>query len=151
MRVGIILFSETGNTYSVAKKIKDQIKNKDVTIEKIEVERTDGNRSHFNITFKPRLDDYNIIILGSFTEGFQLNPVMKSYLEYQNLKDKKVMCFITHHFPFPWLGGNSALKQMVAICEKKQAEVISTGVISWSNKKRVQNIDDLVNKFVQLI
>jgi flavodoxin len=151
MKVGIILFSETGNTYSVAKKIKEHIKSKDVTIEKIEVERNSMNRQDFNITYKPRTEDYDLIIFGSFTEGFQLNPVMKSYLEYQNLTSKKVMCFVTHHFPFDWLGGKSALKQMLAICEKKNAAILETGIINWSNKKRSQEIDDLVNKFTQLI
>jgi flavodoxin len=55
MKVGIILFSETGNTYSVAKKIKEHIKSKDVTIEKIEVERNSmAIVQDFNITYKPR-------------------------------------------------------------------------------------------------
>jgi flavodoxin len=151
MKIGIILFSETGNTYSVAKKLKENLKKHDVTIEKIEVNRTSKDRSEFKITYNPTLDNYDILILGSFTEGFKLNPVMKSYLEDKQLKDKKVLLFITHFFPYKWLGGNSAMKELKSIMEIKQANVLASSVINWSSKKRTLETIDLINEFKQFI
>lgn len=151
MKIGIILFSETGNTYSVAKKIKEHLKNKDVTIEKVAIQRLSSDRSHFNFTYEPCVKDYDLIIFGAFTEGFMLTPVMKEYLSKQDLTNKKTMAFITHFFPFAWMGGTNSLKQMTNLLETKGSKILSTGVINWKSSKRIKDIDDLVNKFTQLI
>jgi flavodoxin len=151
MKIGIILFSETGNTYSVAKKLKEHLKHKDVTIEKIEIKRLSNDRSHFNFLHEPCVKDYDLIIFGAFTEGFMLTPVMKEYLSNQELTNKKVMAFITHFFPYAWMGGNHSLKQMVNLLEEKGSKILSTGIINWKSSKRSKDIDDLVNNFTQLI
>ena len=48
---------------------------------------------------------------------------MKAYLtQLPSLKGKKVGCFVTHMFPFAWMGGNSAMKQfkdsIELVCEQ---------------------------------
>lgn len=151
MKIGIILFSETGNTYSVAKKIKEHLKGKDVTIEKIEIQRLSSDRNHFNFTYEPCVENYDLIIFGAFTEGFMLTPVMKEYLEKQDLTNKRVMAFITHFFPYAWMGGTNSLKQMKTLLESKESKILSTGIINWKHPKRNKDIDDLVNNFTQLI
>lgn len=151
MKVGIILFSETGNTYSVAKKLKDNLKKHDVTIEKIEIERLSKDRNEFNITYSPSVKDYDIIVFGSFTEGFSLNPVMKLYLSHLELKDQKTLLFITHHFPFKWMGGTSCLQQLKNIVKEKEGLVLKTGIINWSSKKRGLEIIQLIDDFKQSI
>lgn len=151
MKIGIILFSETGNTYSVAKKIKDHLKNKDVTIEKIAIQRLSNDRSHFNFTYEPSIEDYDLIIFGAFVEGFMLTPVMREYLLKQDLTNKKTMAFVTHFFPYAWMGGNNSLKQMKELLQQKGSNILSSGVINWKHPKRNKEIDDLVNNFTQLI
>jgi flavodoxin len=151
MKIGIILFSETGNTYSVAKKLKENLKKHDVTIEKIEINRTSKDRSEFEITYNPIVENYDILIFGSFTEGFKLNPVMRKYLEDKQLKGKKVLLFVTHFFPYKWLGGTSAMKELKDIMKFKQAKVLATSVINWSSKKRTLETLDLINEFKQFI
>jgi flavodoxin len=151
MKIGIILFSETGNTYSVAKKLKENLKKHDVTIEKIEINRTSKDRSEFEITYNPIVENYDILIFGSFTEGFKLNPVMRKYLEDKQLKGKKVLLFVTHFFPYKWLGGTSAMKELKDIMKFKQAKVLTTSVINWSSKKRTLETLDLINEFKKFI
>jgi hypothetical protein len=66
---------------------------------------------------------------------------MKAYLtQLPSLKGKKVGCFVTHMFPFAWMGGNSAMKQFKELCRKKGAEVFAEAIVNWSSKSRENDI-----------
>lgn len=150
MKVGIILYSQTGNTLSVAEKLKESISKKHhVTIERIEVEdKSIPRKNPFKLKTLPSIDNYDILIFGSLVEAFSLSPVTKDYLKQINsLKDKKVLLYVTEHFPKPWLGGNHAIKQMKKIVERKDGNILDTKVINWGSNKREDMINDLVIKF----
>lgn len=155
MRVGIIIYSETGHTLDVAKRLKSLLEaNKHVVdLEQIEVNRTNKNDRHqFAIINKPSIDKYDLVIFGSFVEAFSLNPVMTEYLNrLKGQTDKKVMCFVTEYFPFSWMGGNHSIKQMETICQKNRSHVLATRVINWSNFNRQRQITNLINDFSSLI
>lgn len=144
MNLGIIIYSETGHTLEVAKRLKttlEQNGNK-VNLEQIMITRH-NNRQEFTFTNVPSIDQYDLVIVGSFVEAFSLNPVMSEYLkQLDNLNQIKVVCFLTQYFPFPWMGGNRSIKQMQTICEEKKAIVQGTRIINWSSKHREQQIND---------
>jgi len=77
---------------------------------------------------------------------------MKLYFkQLESLKERKVACISTHQFPFAWLGGNSAVKKMKAMCEEKGATVLGTAVVDWSpEKKRNEKTSNAVNKITDL-
>jgi flavodoxin len=150
MKVGIILYSQTGNTLSVAERLKESIsKNHNVTIERIEVEdKSIPRKNPYKLSILPNVDNYDILIFGSLVEAFSLSPVTKDYLKQINsLKNKKVLLYVTEHFPKPWMGGNHAIKQMKKIVLEKEGNIIDSGVINWKNKKREDMTNDLVNRF----
>ncbi len=149
MKIGIIVYSETGHTYNVAKQLQKSLeKTNKVTLERIEIIRPNKkNRNQYSFKCKPAIKDYDLIIFGSFTEAFSLAPVMLQYLNSLNLSNKKVMCLITHYFPYAWMGGNRSLKQLQTTCEEQGANVLKTGIINWSHKKRIKDIDNLVKDF----
>ena len=73
---------------------------------------------------------------------------MQAYLlKIESLKSKKIICFTTQHFPYPWMGGNRAINQLTRICESKGAKVVETGIVNWSSSKRSKMIADVVEKF----
>jgi hypothetical protein len=77
---------------------------------------------------------------------------MSQYLNnFESLQGKKVACFVTQFFPYPWMGGNNAIKQMSGLCEKKGAIISGTGVVNWKNKRRENMIEDVVEKFSKLV
>lgn len=154
MKIGIIVFSFTGNTYSVAEKIKSKLIDKgcSVNIERVEIE---GNKYPNNDIFEfkniPETGKYDFIIFGSPVEAFSLSRIMKKYLgQISSLKNKKVALFVTEFFPYPWMGGNNAIKVMKKLCEDKDATITETGVVNWKNKKRNKMIENIVNKFSNL-
>jgi flavodoxin len=149
MNIGIVVYSQTGNTYSVATRLYNELKKKGykVTLEKIEAKR-DMKKSPniFEISKRPNIDKYNVIIFASYVEAFSLCPVMKKYLEdIKSLKDKKVAYFVTEHFPYAWMGGNHAINKMRYISETKGAISLSNSVVNWKNKRREELIEKVIS------
>lgn len=149
MKIGVVVYSQTGNTYSVANRLYQRLRDDghNVEINQIEVIRDmTGDKKIKEITKSPNASKYDFIILGSPVEAFALCPVMKTYLnDIKSLNKKKVICFVTQFFPFPWMGGNNAIKQMKTICQDKGATILNTGIVNWSNKKREVMIKDIID------
>ncbi|MBN1798582.1 MAG: flavodoxin family protein [Spirochaetales bacterium] len=155
MNIGIIIFSHTGNTNSVALKLKDRLQaaGHSVKLERITVnaDYKPGSDS-FQLKTKPEVNAYDALILGAPVWAFSLATVMKSYLmQIESLKNKKVACYVTHFFPYNWMGGKGAVGRMIKICKAKGAAVGGSGIIGWAGKKRRQRkIKDMVEKLSSL-
>jgi len=154
MNIGMIIYSQTGNTLSVAMKLKEKLAaaGHAVTLEQVKVigEARPGMK---DIRFEtlPDPGQYDVLVFGSWVLGFSLTPAMNSYLkQIATLQGKRVACLITHYFPLAWMGGNRASGQMKSICESKGATVIGSGVVNWSNSRREQEIAEVVDRLSKL-
>lgn len=152
MKVGVIVHSKTGNTLSVAKRIQDKLiaAGHSVNLEQVVAVNEDPSAAG-NIKLKtiPDTSIYDMLIFGAPVHGFSLSPVMKLYLsQLQTLKGKKVGCFITQSFPFPWMGGSRSIRQMITICKDKSGNVYEAGIVNWSNKERERKIADILEKVI---
>lgn len=148
MKIGIIVYSQTNNTHSVAERIKDILTKKklDVSYERIEIEgKADPGAKDLKFTNLPNINEFDKIIFGAPIHAFQLCSPMRFYLtQLESLAEKKVFCFVTHHFPFSILGGKQGLSKMEKLCLEKNADIIGKKVIDWSSKKREAQIEDLI-------
>jgi len=148
MRIGIVVHSHTGNTLSVAQKIKEELSaaGHTVALEQVTAVNEDPSAAG-NIQLKtaPEVDSYDELIFGAPVRGLSLSPVMKAYLsQLRSLSGKKVACFVTQHFPYPWMGGTRSVRQIKEICEAKGANVSQTGIVNWSHKERERKIEEVV-------
>ena len=140
MTIGIIVYSDKGNTLSVAKKLKAKLKKAghDVKLEQIKV--VGGFKpetKEFEFEQLPDLEPYDEIIFGTWVQAFSLNIPMQQYFEkVPSLKKKKVALLVTQFFPFEWMGGKRALGQMTKICKAKGAKVIGSGDVNWAGENR---------------
>ncbi len=154
MNIGIIIYSQTGNTNSVALKLKDKLftAGHSVGIERIEISGESGPRAtNFQLKTKPDVDKYDALVFGAPVQAFSLTPVMKSYLtQIPSLKGKKIACFVTKQLPFYWTGGNQALNKMKRICESKEGTVCGLGMVIWSSAHRDQKITDAIDRLSRL-
>ncbi len=157
MKIGLIVYSYTGNTLAVAERIRDQLQagGHIATLERVHAQNEDPQQNRpgqtSNLTEEPDPAPYDTLILAAPVNGFSLAKVMQDYLARRpGLSGKPVRLFVTHHFPLAWLGGSQTIRQFARLCEANGARVEATGVIDWSSKKRGQEIDDLVNRFGQL-
>jgi len=149
MNIGIIVFSHTGNTRSVALRLKEKLSaaGHSVKIEEIKISGSYGSGSlNFRVETAPDPGQYDAVVFGAPVLGFSLSPVMKKYLAgISSLNMKKVALLTTEFFPFPWMGGNRAIRKMKKICQSRGASVTETGVVNWSRKDREQKIIQVVD------
>ena len=153
MKIGIIIHSHTGNTFSVAEKLKEEFLSKGhiVTLEQVTAVNEDPQAAA-NVELKtiPDTAQYDMLIFGAPVRAFSLSPVMLLYLnQLPSLDGKKISCFVTQQLPFPWLGGKGAIKQMKKAIIAKNGTVHETAVVNWSSKKREDLITDLISRLTK--
>lgn len=154
MKIGIVVHSHTGNTASVGQRLKEKFIAGGHSVNILEVKASNDDQAQIdkiNLTSIPVVDTYDVLIIGAPVRGFSLSPVLQAYLKkVESLRGKKVACYVTQHFPYKWMGGNRAIKQMRAICESKGANVCGTGIVNWSSKQREDMISRLVEEMSRL-
>ena len=155
MKIGIIVHSFTGNTLSVAEKIKEKLKiaGHEAQIAQIKIAGGEQpNMLQFSIEDAPETSGYDALVIGAPVRAFQASPVIVAYLSgLPVLNGKKTAVFVTKQLPANWMGGNSAIKKMKALCSEKGANVVATGIVNWSNKNREQMIEEETEKICKAI
>lgn len=145
MRIGIFVHSQTGNTYGVALKLKEQLTaiGHTVDLERLNIPESVQPGTKVAFAALPDFQKYDALVFGAPVQGFSLSPGMTSFLQQVGpIQNKKAACLMTQHFPYPWMGGNRAIGQMKALCESKGASICATALVNWKNKRREQLISD---------
>lgn len=109
MKIGIIVHSQTGNTLSVANKLREQFLAAGHTVSVERVTALNDRESNVNsivLTCAPKLDGFDILVFGAPVRGYKLSPVIHAYLlQLPSLKGKVISGFVTQFFPTPTMGG----------------------------------------------
>ena len=150
MKIGILVYSQSGNTLQVSEKLKERLigEGHAVTLERVTVqgERTPKTKS-FELDAQPDPSPYDAIVFASYVEAFSLCAVMSQYLsQLGSLQGKRVALLVTQQFPYPWMGGSRAINQMKRICQSKGADVRTTGIVNWAKSRRDATIAAAVDR-----
>lgn len=145
MEIGIIFYSQTGNTAIVAQKLLEKFKDGGyaASLEQITISgNTPAQPGKFELTDLPRVEEYDAIVLGSPVQAFALNPVMKAYLAtLPVMAEQKAACFVTKQLPLFKTGGTQAIKYMEKTCASKGMVIVRSEIVVWSKgKNRDQSI-----------
>lgn len=152
MKIGLIVFSQTGHTMSVVDKLKDRLMGAghQVQIDPIAIQG-DAAPGKFELTHQPETDPYDGIVFASPVQAFSLNPVMKHYLEgLSSLKGKSVAFLVTKQLSSHWTGGNRAVSMMKTACLAKEADILGSGIVVWKETKRAVTEEEALNHLAQL-
>jgi hypothetical protein len=148
MNIGIIVYSGTGHTLSVAERLRDKLAAADhaVTLERV---RAAGSvmpgATNVPLEVAPDVEPYDGIVFGSPVQGGIPAPPMLTYMEgLPSLLGKQVVCLATGVFPADW-GRNQTIAKMQEICEAKGAMVIAWGSVGWWSLRRGRQITDVVD------
>ncbi len=149
MNIGLITYSQTGNTLSVAQKIQDKLNavGHSAALERLEPVGELHPRAR-DVEFKalPDVQAYEAIVFGAPVHAFSLALAMQAYLRNApSLKGKRVALLVTQAFPFAWMGGNRAVRQMRKACQAEGADVCASGVVNWS-RSRERKISEVVDR-----
>jgi hypothetical protein len=152
MKIGIIVYSLTGNALFVAERLRDRLE-KDghkAVIEQVKLTREENPRDpDFTIESYPDPSPYDAVIFGAQVRAFRLSLVMSAYLKaIPELKGKKAGCFVTKALPGNWTGGNGALAAMKSACIAKGGIVYAAGIVHLG-KKRDRQTAELTEKFAK--
>lgn len=155
MKIGIVVYSQTGNTLSVATKLKEKlaVAGHSVVLEQVKLvgERKQGSRE-CQLEPLPDVTAYDVLVFGAAVEAFSLSPVMSKCLgQIGSLEKKSAVCLITQGLPFAWLGGSRAARQMRTLCEAKGAAVRGSAVVNWMGKGLDRRIANGVEKLSKLV
>lgn len=153
MKVGIVVYSQTGNTHTVAQKLKEKFiaAGHSAEVEQVTVTgNTSPGSKDFQLVTIPNTSSYDALVFAAPVQAFSLSPVMAAYLkQIQSLQDKKIACYVTKQLPRKWTGGNQAIGKIKRICESKGGTVCGSEIINW-NSNREQIIDECVDNLVCL-
>ena len=148
MNIGIIVHSQTGNTLSVAQKLEEKLRAEGhaVTLEHLQtVGEVKPGAKDIRFQALPNIGEYDALVFGAPVQAFSLAPVMKSYLaQVTAVQGKRVAFLLTQHFPYPWMGGNRAMKQFRNSTGLRGAVMCGTGIINWSRAGREQQVKEVV-------
>ena len=154
MKIGIIVHSQTGHTYSVAQKLQDKLLKVGQTadIERlIPEDEKQIDASKVRLKTIPDISKYDALVFAGPVHGFSISPVLSAFLSnITALQSKKVAIMVTHFFPFPKMGGNQTIAKIKNICESKGAIVCGTGIVDWSSLRRDKMITEIVEKLSNL-
>jgi flavodoxin len=149
MNIGVIVYSQTGNTYSVAQKLQEKLAETGhaVTLERIEVIGDVSPGQPVEFKTQPDAAKYEALVFASPVQAFSLCQAMVDYLkQVAPLQNKRVALLVTEFFPYPWMGGNRAIRQMTRWCQSKDAAVCGSGIVNWSKKRREKQIVEVVDR-----
>ena len=148
MYIGIVIYSETGHTLAVAKKLKETLaaSGHKVTLERVEaVGPVSPAATHVTLKTRPETEPYDVLVFGTGVRGGQPAPPMASYLEQlPSLQGKQVACLATGFFPVAGWGRDQTLARMKEVCEAKGAIVCGSGSVGWFSLSRRRQIVEVV-------
>lgn len=150
MKIGIIIHSQTGNTLSVAEKLRERLQaaGHAASIERIVPEdekQMDANG--IKLKAVPDTAAFDALVFGAPVHGGSASPSFKAFIaQTASLQGKKICCYVTEFFPFAWMGGNNAINQMKTLCAAKGAVISETGVVNWKGG-REKKIAGIIERF----
>jgi len=155
MKIGIIVYSMTNNTFSVAERLRDALiqKGAEAEIARVVFEGDDPkSNTPLKLVGAPDPNGYEALVFASPVQAFSLARAMVLYLEQlPRFKAKKVLFFTTQHLKKAWLGANHAIRQAKALIAAKGTAVTGTGVVHWSSEQREEQITSLVTNLAELL
>jgi hypothetical protein len=153
MKIGVIVYSQTGHTLEVAQRLQESLVADGHAVD-VERVRLQGDRTPQTKTFtldcRPDTTPYEVLVFASYVEAFSLCPVMKAYLvDAEGIRGKPCACLVTQQFPYAWLGGTRSVRQMKELCRRKGATPVAGAVVHWAQAKREASIVAVVDELTR--
>ena len=148
MNIGIIVYSQTGNTLSVANRIQESCAAAGHTAEVKQITVQELPKSASRVVLKdiPTVDGYDAVIFGAPVQAFSLCAQMKAYLQQlPDLAGLSVACYATQGLPYKWMGGNRAHRTMNALLTAKGATPMHIGHVHWKSPERNMQVAAVVS------
>ena len=154
MHIGIIFYSFSGHTLSVARKLGGKLSTAGHKFSLEQLETTAPlklSAQRAELKSIPSIEDYDTLVIASPVHGGRMSSPIASFLEeVPSLQGKKVVCLATHFLPYGW-NGEQMIRSMKKVCEAKGAQIIGVGNTPRLSLRRKNHINEVVNNLAKLI
>ena len=133
MRIGIIVHSQTGHTFSVAEKLQEKLSAAGHTVDLERLQTVGEAKLGAKVNFEalPDIGTYDALVFGAPVQAFSLSSVMQVYLgQITAVQGKRVAFLVTQQSPFSWMGGTRALRQFRNANGLRGAVFCGTGLVN---------------------
>lgn len=154
MNIGIIIYTQTGNTLAVAMKLKETLleTGHKVELKHVKIDRFHPITNNYKLINNPSVEPYDMVIFGGPIHAFRLCSMMRRYLlQIDTLAHKKVCAFVTHYFAHSSLGGKQGIKNIEELIKSRDGLLSESAIINWSNSKRQSQIEEMVERFIRVV
>jgi NAD(P)H dehydrogenase (quinone) len=149
MNIGIIVYSQTGNTLSVAQRIAETLSaaGHSAEVRQVTIEKQEKAEASVKLKDIPPVDGFELLIFGAPVQAFSLCAPMALYLkQLPPIGGLPVGCFITQGLNKKWMGGNRAYKTMSKrLLAKGSAEPVRIGHIHTRSAECDEQIAETVS------
>lgn len=153
MKIGIVVYSQTGNTLSIAEKLRDKLLEQGAAAEILRVTVEGGDyqsKTPLKLIETPDPCGFDAVVFASPVQAFSLAQAMVLYFrQMPPFEAKKVLFFTTQQLKKPWLGANHAIRQAKTMILAKGAILAMSGSVQWSSEKREEQIAALIDRFAE--
>lgn len=149
MKIGIIVYSYTNNTLSIAKELESGLSKRgyDIELKSVKAQNENPNATSYHLVNVPSIEDYDAIIFATCVRGFDCAPILKEYIQsLKTLRNKKVAGFVSQFFPFDAMGGNQSLNTLENLVLQKGAELYKLGSIHTKFRNKEKQIIKMINQ-----
>lgn len=154
MTVGIIVYSQTGHTLSVATTLHERLTalGRSATLQQIETVDAAGPRDPTGtLKTAPSVDGYDAIVFGSPAWGGVPAWPTTHYLDrIPSLQDRRVAILVAGALPAT-IGRNQTIAKLTEICEGKGATVLGAGSVCWFSPRRKHLIEQEASLLTSLL
>lgn len=141
MKIGIIVYSETGNTLALCERARDILSGDglDVTLVRLEADILGDARSLRGL---PPAEHYDLVILGTPVHGFSLPVPVQQYLARAKFREGvRYGVLVTQFFKADWLGGTRTVSQAVAALARFHPVVYGTAIVHVRSRRKDEQVN----------
>ncbi len=154
MHIGIVVYSQTGNTRLAGERLKELLEDQghQATLHQIAGDSDADTGENGSLpSGAPAVQNYEGLVFGSPVHAFSVAPAMQKYLsQLPQMEDRPVACFVTKQLPFYRAGGTQALARMEKLCRARGARVLGNTVVFWNRSPRDEHIRQCMEELVAL-
>lgn len=156
MKIGIIVYSYSGNTLKVAQQLQKKLEAQghQVGIKPIQVQNSQptNRMEQIILTNSPPVDEEEALVLAAPVWAFSLCPIIRVYLaQLKDQKGKPCLSFVTQAAPFGWLGGNKALRLLKADAQKAGLNTLGQGCLGWKGRDLEGRMEALTSQLASAL
>lgn len=156
MKIGIVVYSHSGNTMKVARQLQKKLEAQghQAGVKPIQVQNSQptNRMEQIIITESPSVEEDEALVLAAPVWAFSLCPVMRVYLgQLKDQKGKPCLSFVTQAAPFSWLGGKKALRILKEAAEKAGLNTLEQGCLGWKGRDLEGRMETLTSQLASAL